>query len=389
MTKTEFSGVCQTNCGEHPDTIKIFMSHPDWNEPGGPTSHLPVLIDEMKRRPNVTLRSFTYGFRSWGGLPRAMCDSLFGRLLILISDFIVFLVMCLRYGKPDILHLNSSYEKRALGRDLPYLFACRLLGIGCVIKTHGSEEAMMGPLSPFWTQVRRLHFYFAQTITFLSPIEAQQFRDCFPLHAGKFHVAKNIVIPASQKQGLSKRGKILFGGRFVDKKNIPNLIKGFAIVAHGDADAHLVMAGSGPLEEDLRQQARELGIEERITWTGWIDRKRLRALNEECQITAFTSTGSEGMPMILVESLNSNSTVVTTSVRWTQSYPISELGVIELLGSGPEEIADGLRLALNSPAIEQELIERRRAFLGSFAKEQVVDEFMQLYNLTIGRERRI
>ena len=368
--------------------LKLYMSCPDWNEPGGPTSHLPILIAEMKRRPDIALRTFTYGFRRWGILPRRIWATLPGRLWILVADVIVFLWMCLRHGRPDILHLNSAYEKLALGRDIPYLLICRVLGCGCVIKTHGSDEAMMGQMPSFWEWVRRLHFRLAQVITFLSPVEAQQFRDAFPDHAHKFHVAKNIVIPIEEVSASTAPGKMLFGGRFVDKKNIPNLLRGLALVADEFPEAHLVMAGSGPLEEALHAQAAELGLDGRITWTGWVDRERLRALNDECQITVFTSTGSEGMPMILVESLNSDSVVVTTSVRWTRSYPIGALGVIELAGPRPEDIAQGMHRAMNAPPIDPVLKDLRRKFLKTFSREVVAEEFVNLYRL-ICEEKRL
>lgn len=359
--------------------LKVFMSHPDWNEQGGPTSHLPLLIAELENRPDVRLHSFVYGFRKIGKIPRRVCRSLPFRVAIMLADILKFLLMCLRFGRPDVLHLNSSYETFALGRDIPYSLICRALRIGCVIKTHGSDEALLGPLPIFWDRVQRLYLNGAQVITFLSPVEAQQFRDRFPAHTSKFHVAKNIVVPTDEKVKPSVPGQILFGGRFVEKKNIPNLLEGFALVAAEHGHSHLVMAGTGPLEDFLHGHAKALGLEGRITWTGWVGRNRLRQLNAESPITVFTSTGSEGMPMILVESLNSNSVVVTTSVRWTQSYPIKELGVIELAGSGPKDIAEGLCRALNMPPIDTNLKAQRRAFLSKFSKEVVADEFFALY----------
>lgn len=359
--------------------LKVFMSHPDWNEPGGPTSHLPLLIAELESRPDVRLHSFVYGFRKVGKIPRCLCRAFPFRVAIMVADILKFLVMCLRFGRPDVLHLNSSYETFALGRDIPYNLICRALRIGCVIKTHGSDEALLGPLPVFWERVQHLYLNAAQVITFLSPVEAQQFRDRFPSHCSKFHVAKNIVVPTDEKVKPAVLDQILFGGRFVEKKNIPNLLEGFALVAAEHGFAQLVMAGAGPMEDSLHGHARALGLEGRITWTGWVGRDRLRQLNAESPITVFTSTGSEGMPMILVESLNSNSVVVTTSVRWTQSYPIKELGVIELAGSGPQDIAEGICRALATPPIDTELKARRRAFLGKFSKKVVADEFVALY----------
>lgn len=55
-------------------------------------------------------------------------------------------------------------------------------------------------------------------------------------------------------------------GRFVPQKNLFGLLRAFSLVADQLPTAHLTMAGSGPLERELRMQARELGISGRVTW---------------------------------------------------------------------------------------------------------------------------
>lgn len=55
-------------------------------------------------------------------------------------------------------------------------------------------------------------------------------------------------------------------GRFVPQKNLFGLLRAFSLVAAELPSAQLTMAGSGPLERELRLQARELGISGRVTW---------------------------------------------------------------------------------------------------------------------------
>ncbi|WP_244815429.1 glycosyltransferase [Caballeronia sp. Lep1P3] len=70
------------------------------------------------------------------------------------------------------------------------------------------------------------------------------------------------------------RGKraILFLGRIHEKKGCDLLLKAFAAVRDIDSRAHLVMAGpdDGEYSAQLRALSRELGIEDRITWTGML-----------------------------------------------------------------------------------------------------------------------
>ena len=70
------------------------------------------------------------------------------------------------------------------------------------------------------------------------------------------------------------RGKklVLFLSRIHVKKGADLLLEAFARVANRDADLHLVMAGPDQqgLQSALQTQAQNLGIAERVTWTGML-----------------------------------------------------------------------------------------------------------------------
>jgi glycosyltransferase involved in cell wall biosynthesis len=68
---------------------------------------------------------------------------------------------------------------------------------------------------------------------------------------------------------LAKRRLLLFLGRLHEKKGCDLLLRAFARIP---ADTHLVMAGpaDSPYADWLKQLARELGIADRVTWTGMI-----------------------------------------------------------------------------------------------------------------------
>lgn len=69
---------------------------------------------------------------------------------------------------------------------------------------------------------------------------------------------------------LRDRRIVLFLGRIHEKKGCDLLIEAFARVALAEPDLHLLMAGPDQTgwAAELRELARRLGIETRITWTG-------------------------------------------------------------------------------------------------------------------------
>ena len=64
----------------------------------------------------------------------------------------------------------------------------------------------------------------------------------------------------------------VFVGRFVDKKNLVELIEGFALYAKGVGakTRRLVLIGAGPEEEVIRARAAELAVTELIEFTGFL-----------------------------------------------------------------------------------------------------------------------
>jgi glycosyltransferase involved in cell wall biosynthesis len=71
---------------------------------------------------------------------------------------------------------------------------------------------------------------------------------------------------------LASKRSILFLGRIHEKKGCDLLLKAFAAVRDIDTNAHLVMAGpdDGEFAAQMRTLAKELGIDDRVTWTGML-----------------------------------------------------------------------------------------------------------------------
>ena len=127
-----------------------------------------------------------------------------------------------------------------------------------------------------------------------------------------------------------------FVGRLVPQKDIGTLIRGFALFAATFAEAKLVIVGIGPLNEELRRSADELGISGRIVWVGFRD--DIVTVMSAFDIFALTSI-YEGFGLVLLEAMASRLPVVATRVgAITEVVVDGETGI--LVGPRrPEEVA--------------------------------------------------
>lgn len=64
------------------------------------------------------------------------------------------------------------------------------------------------------------------------------------------------------------RAIILYVGRLDKVKNLPRLLEAFKLVIDEGLDLQLLMVGDGSLDAELRQQAKMLSLEERVTFAG-------------------------------------------------------------------------------------------------------------------------
>lgn len=341
-------------------------------------SHLPILVDQLLQEPGIALRTFLYGGRRLGSLPRSFSEHLPVKVMLTLLDWFKFLLMLLRHGRPDVVHLNSVFDYFGMVRDLPYLLTARVLGIACLVKTHGSNERLIQDRRFVVRSLRNLYLKLVSVVTFLSPAETAEIKSAYPTYADKFETAKNIVAAGTLRGKSKNRGTILFAGRFVAKKNIPALLSAVSQLIGEGTDVSLLMAGDGPLRPELVTQTNALGLESHVHFLGWLDRESLLEYIASSEMVVFCSHGSEGMPMVILETLRTDSLLLVAPQRFTESYDLRPCGVDYLEGGSSEQIAAGIRHGLGRTVSTAEL-RARDAFFLNFSPQRVSAEFKRLY----------
>ena len=104
---------------------------------------------------------------------------------------------------------------------------------------------------------------------------------------------------------------LLYVGRLVIEKNLPILIKAFALVSERMPKSLLVLAGDGPLRGELTEIAKRLKIDDRILWLGNLPLQSLRAWYATACATVMPSF-HEGLNKVIVESYLMGTPVIST-----------------------------------------------------------------------------
>ncbi|MCE9683138.1 glycosyltransferase [Halomonas alkalisoli] len=103
--------------------------------------------------------------------------------------------------------------------------------------------------------------------------------------------------------------KLLFVGRLSEQKNLGLLIKSASNIT--DVDFEVVIAGEGPLMDELQRSAREAGVEEKIKFIGNSD--NVKKLLHDADIFVMSSAW-EGLPIAQIEATLTGLPVLVTDV---------------------------------------------------------------------------
>ena len=123
----------------------------------------------------------------------------------------------------------------------------------------------------------------------------------------------------SHDRAVPKNGEWQFvqAGRLIEKKGLPVTLRAFSTFVKQHPNATLTIAGEGPLLSELQGFARELGVCNRVSFTGFISQEQLREIYYSSHIFLHPSqTGrdgnQEGIPNSMLEAMATGLPVFAT-----------------------------------------------------------------------------
>jgi len=179
------------------------------------------------------------------------------------------------------------------------------------------------------------------------------------------------------------RPYIFTAARLIPKKGLDVLIHALKWLHEAGEDVDLIGAGSGPLEESLRDLAQQLGLEQRVYFWGLANRRELAALLNGCVLFALPSLW-EAFGIASLEAMICARAVVASNcggipevVRDGETGLLVPPGDVAALGHA---IASLLR----DPARREALGRRgREVALSQFSWSAVTDRYLQAYAMVL------
>lgn len=364
---------------------------------GGPAIQAALLTSSLdKAEFDSTLVTGTEGMREGNMLELAVQEDFaagvepivipaLGRSPSPIRDLVAFisLLRLMRRMRPDIVHTHTA-KAGTLGR-----IAAWLTGVPVIVHTfHGN--VFTGYFGPFISKLIVLwERLLAKISTAVIAISDRQGRD---LSEAGFNRSKIRVIPLglplerfaetvpAERRALLRSqlgipdGSLAIGfvARLVPVKNPELLLDALDKLQESKPGIHLVVAGDGPLREDLNASAARLGID--LKMLGW--RGDLNDVYPALDAVALSSR-NEGLPVALIEAMAAGIPVASTNVGGVAD--LLEDGKLGTLASqDAESLAEAIAAALSAP--KDQIADARNSVLERFGEGRLLRDIGALYH---------
>lgn len=195
----------------------------------------------------------------------------------------------------------------------------------------------------------------------------------------------NVDYDFRRQYAMDNEKIILYVGRLVYEKGIQNLIAAMSKILDRYHDSKLIICGRGGMIDELREQVKYLGIDNKVYFAGYCDSKKMQKMYKCADVAVFPST-YEPFGIVAIESMLSGTPTIVSDVGGLNE--IVEHGVtgMKSYAGNANSIADSVLALLFDPKlcanISQNAIKKVKE---NYNWAKITDNTYYVYQLAIGK----
>ncbi|OKH40209.1 group 1 glycosyl transferase [[Phormidium ambiguum] IAM M-71] len=315
--------------------------------------------------PNHTLDGikvyrFRYCFKRWENLVRDGAPTklqkqplylIAAALYILLGTFQLFWV-CLK-EKPDLLHVNWPFP-----HGLMALPASKLLKIPMIFSFHGGE-LLLAKKFGFVAHILRWLLPQASSVTANSSFTQSLVNQLTEEQVNIIPYGLTIEPKLSQKSNYISLPQLLFVGRLDERKGLRYLLEALPLVL-AKRTIRLRVVGKGILEQELKSQCHNLGLDSWVDFLGFLTKEELANEYANCDIFVLPAIvdskgDTEGLGIVIIEALAHGKPVIASRVGGIPDVINSGITGILIPQKDPESLANAILSLISNPAAAERM----------------------------------
>ncbi len=172
-------------------------------------------------------------------------------------------------------------------------------------------------------------------------------------------------------------------GNLVPIKGFGDLLEAFREASdRAGTDLELTIVGKGPERETLEQKARDLGIADKVHFTGQLDRREIAELFAESDCFVLLSK-AETFGVAYIEAMAAGLPVIATACGGPDDFVDGENGMLVPVGDREAYVKALLHMSVHAGEYDAENI--REKVLSGFSPEKIADDLVHIYEEVTGK----
>jgi glycosyltransferase involved in cell wall biosynthesis len=333
-----------------------------------------AFLDQLQKQADLSVYPVRYGRRRDD-------ESLLTKAIERIVDLWNFNNL-LRSVRPDVVHLNSALDRKALIRDVPFIllisqYQCRLF-----LKWHGTDISLVQSWSWVW---RCMISYVIQKSNHIGVLSTEERTNLS--RAGysteKIAVVKNCLADRNYPSVQSRRDKVgvdlLFVGRMMLTKGVFDVLEATRLLTLSGVKLRLTCVGSGHDLDEARTYVKVHNLQACVQFIGQVTEEVAWGYYSNSDILVFPTYHQEGFPMTILHSMAAGLAIVTTRIRASADYLSDPENCRWVNPRDPSDLEGKIRDLIDKREVREAMGVRNQQLARQFLPKIVVDEVRQLY----------
>jgi glycosyltransferase involved in cell wall biosynthesis len=187
-------------------------------------------------------------------------------------------------------------------------------------------------------------------------------------------------MPLVDRLQRDARSEILFVGRLSKEKGADVLLHAMSQVHRIHPEARLVLAGDGPLRQELEQTSEALGISAHVDFVGWVPNQELPRLHARANVMVIPSVCPEAFGIVTLEAQMWGTPVIGTDLGGTRDLIVHGQTGLRCRPNDPADMANQICYLLNHSGEAGQMADAARSFVEhNCSMDSHVNQLLELY----------
>ncbi|MDZ7870855.1 MAG: glycosyltransferase family 4 protein [Rheinheimera sp.] len=237
-------------------------------------------------------------------------ESVKGKIIFFLENICKSLFVLGRYSK---VHINTSFDAKAIVRDFFYILVSFLYRKEVVIQYHGGDPFK---INAALRTLSKISLFFIKNGSSVICLTDKQFNFVTSLKVQNVGLVKNFVdVPDFQAKDLVSPINFIYMGRIIKEKGLFIILDAVEwLRKHSTVDFKVQICGNGKDLAEMLNEIERRGLNDSVIYHGIVGGVEKIRLLESSQIFLYPTSYPEGLPYSILEALAYSLPVVSTNV---------------------------------------------------------------------------